>query len=207
MIRARRVFLDANVFVTSWTLDILLTLADQSVIEPIWSEKVLDEACKAINRVHRTRNGRRYLAEAARAYPYAIAEANEKDLANIELPDPNDRHVVAGAIAGRCEIIVTYNIRDFPKEILAPSGLRAMHPDDFLIETATSNPDGAMAAIRALVSTKKHPPRSFEEEIEGLRANMLGRFADFVQERVSAGETLSPDTEFRTAAPDEGQPQ
>lgn len=182
MSRPTRAFLDANVFVATWTLDVLLTLADQGALEPVWSEEVLNEAREAVGRVHRTRNGVRYIAAAERAFPYAMAEPEESDLDNVELPDPNDRHVVAAAFAGACDVVVTYNVKDFPAKALSPLGLRAMRPDDFLMEIASGDPVTATAAVRAIVSTKRRPPRTMKEEVAGLRANMLNRFADFVEQ-------------------------
>lgn len=187
MSRPVRALVDANVFVATWTLDVLLTLADRGAVEPVWSEAVLDEARGAVNRVHGTNGGARYIAAAECAFPYAMTEPDEGDFAGVELPDQDDRHVVAAALAGGCDVIVTYNVRDFPEEALAPLGLRALRPDDFLMEVAAADPDGAVAAVRSLVAVKKRPPRTMGEEIEGLRANMLGRFADFVEQALGLG--------------------
>ena len=42
---------------------------------------------------------------------------------SLQLPDPDDRHVLAAAIVGRCDVIVTQNIQDFPEAALAPYGI------------------------------------------------------------------------------------
>lgn len=90
-------------------------------------------------------------------------------------------HVVAAVLAGGCDVVVTYNVGDFPAEALSPLGLRALRPDDFLMEIAAADPDGAVAAVRSMAAAKKYPPRTMEEELEGLRINMLDRFADFIE--------------------------
>ena len=36
----------------------------------------------------------------------------------LKLPDQNDRHILAAAIQSHCSVIVTYNLKDFPKKIL-----------------------------------------------------------------------------------------
>lgn len=176
-----RALIDANVFVATWTLDVLLTLSDRGRIEPVWSEAVLVEAREAVDRVHRTVGGSRYIAAAECAFPYAMVEPDEVGISAVELPDPDDRHVVAAALAGDCDIIVTYNVRDFPTQALLSLGLRALHPDDFLMEVVAIDPEGAVAAVKSLVAIKRRPPRTMKEELEGLRANMLGRFADFIE--------------------------
>ncbi len=56
----------------------------------------------------------------------------------LTLPDPDDRHVLAAAIFGRCDAIVTQNLKDFPPESLSPFGIESQHPEDFYSEPAVS---------------------------------------------------------------------
>ncbi|MEU8003461.1 PIN domain-containing protein [Catellatospora sp. NPDC049111] len=51
---------------------------------------------------------------------------------SIDLPDKDDRHVVAAAIAAGAHSIITWNLRDFPADRLAAHGLHAQTPDDFI---------------------------------------------------------------------------
>jgi hypothetical protein len=51
---------------------------------------------------------------------------------SLTLPAADDRHVLAAAIRAGAEVIVTYNLKDFPAETLAKFGIEAQHPDDFL---------------------------------------------------------------------------
>ncbi len=48
------------------------------------------------------------------------------------LPDPNDRHVLASAIRA-ANVIVTYNLDDFPRQVLDPFGIEPQHPDIFVV--------------------------------------------------------------------------
>lgn len=181
-----RAFIDANVFVATWTLDVLLTLADRGLIEPVWSEKVLDEARRAVDKVHGSNSGARYIDAAVRAFPYAMVDVDGSCTMHVSLPDPDDRHVAIGAYLGACGVVVTYNVKDFPAEALLPLDLRALRPDDFLMEVAAADPEKTMAAVSSLVASKKRPPRTMEEELAGLRANMLGKFADYVERALGA---------------------
>ncbi|MBB2671373.1 UNVERIFIED_ORG: putative nucleic acid-binding protein [Rhizobium esperanzae] len=42
---------------------------------------------------------------------------------DLSLPDPDDRHVLAAAIAGKTSVIVTRNLKDFPAADLRPHGV------------------------------------------------------------------------------------
>jgi len=53
---------------------------------------------------------------------------------SINLPDPDDRHVVAAAIHSGASLIITFNLKDFPDEALKPYNLTAQHPDDFIVD-------------------------------------------------------------------------
>ena len=50
----------------------------------------------------------------------------------LELPDSNDRHVLAAAIRCNADAIVTFNLKDFPISVLKPHGIDVLHPDDFI---------------------------------------------------------------------------
>lgn len=77
MIRPARAFLDANVFVVTWILDTLLALADRGMLEPRWSEAVLEEVREAVSRIHGTNGGACYVAAAERAFSYAMVDPSE----------------------------------------------------------------------------------------------------------------------------------
>jgi len=82
---------------------------------------------------------------------------------SLALPDPNDRHVLAAAIVGRCDVIVTRNQRDFPSSALAPYGIETQDPDAFLCNHLNLAPGtfcGAIAKVRARL---KNPPYQVDE--------------------------------------------
>lgn len=61
----------------------------------------------------------------------ALVTGYEDMIPSLQLPDPNDRHVLAAAIRARADVIVTVNLRDFPSKALAPLAVEAQHPDEF----------------------------------------------------------------------------
>lgn len=154
------------------------------------------EAERAIRRVHSddTDRPRRQLGIYNEAFPLAMTALEDGDCGGVELPDPDDRHVVAGAVASGCDVIVTYNLKDFSKDALAAKGVRAVHPDEFLAGLAEGSPEEVHAAVLRIVASKRRPPRTMAEELEGLRANRLSRFADFVEAREGkSGRPVSPE--------------
>jgi len=71
----------------------------------------------------------------------ALVEGYEDLIESLELPDPDDRHVLAAAIKGKADFILTFNLKDFPETALSPYNIEAQHPDVFLtsfIDLATN---------------------------------------------------------------------
>lgn len=50
----------------------------------------------------------------------------------LDLPDQDDRHLLAKAIRCNAQIIVTTNVKDLPNAVLRPLGIEALSPDDFI---------------------------------------------------------------------------
>jgi hypothetical protein len=94
---------------------------------------------------------------------------------NLSFPDKNDRHVLAAAIHATCSVIVTYNIKDFPKDTLDKYGIEAQHPDEFIIYLIDLSPEIVCMAIRRHRLTLKNPPKIAEEYLATLKKQALNR--------------------------------
>jgi hypothetical protein len=81
--------------------------------------------------------------------PEADVRAFEHRIPGLELPDPNDRHVLAAALEAGASIIVTHNLRHFPPAALAPHGVRAEAPDTFMTALHLARPELIAAVIEA----------------------------------------------------------
>ena len=68
------------------------------------------------------------------AFDDALVTGWEPLTTGLALPDPGDAHVLAAAILGRADVIVTQNLKDFPSEVLSPFGIDAVSTDDFLLD-------------------------------------------------------------------------
>ena len=91
----------------------------------------------------------------------------------LQLSDPDDRHVLAAAIKGRADLIVTANLKDFPRSKLAPWGIEAQHPDEFLTHQFHLSQPQFLAAVKAVRLRLKNPPKTVEDYLDTLRAQGL----------------------------------
>jgi hypothetical protein len=71
----------------------------------------------------------------------------------LDLPDADDRHVLAAAIQAEAEVIVTRNLRDFPADRLNAWGVQAQHPDDFLAGLHQDHPNALSGIVAAIART------------------------------------------------------
>lgn len=172
--------LDANVFPTTWLLDILLTLDEHNLIDAAWSERILDEVRRTlVERQHRNpAQADRFLNAIRSMNPTHCAYGWEPRESLLDLPDPDDRHVLAAALVTDADYIVTYNLKDFSQKQLDQYSVKAIHPDDFLCAMLERDRSGVLDVMRTVVSSKDNPPRTMREEINHLRKLGLNNFAD-----------------------------
>ncbi|GAB3732421.1 PIN domain-containing protein [Silanimonas algicola] len=103
-------------------------------------------------------------------------------VSGLSLPDPRDVHVLAAAIAGHADCIVTINIKDFPADVLEAHGLCALHPDDFLIAQMDLDPIIALATMKEMRSRSKNPPLSPDEFAAAFERNGMVLMAERLRE-------------------------
>lgn len=93
-----------------------------------------------------------------RAIPDGLVEGYEYLIAGLNLPDPDDRHVLAAAIRCGASVIVTFNQRDFPIEALAPFGIESQHPDEFVDNLFDLDAAAVVAAAQRQRAQLVNPP-------------------------------------------------
>ena len=103
----------------------------------------------------------------------------EGRIPTLSLPDPDDRHVLAAAVHGEADVVVTFNLADFPADVLAGHGIKPVHPDDLLRDLLDQSPAVVCAAANHQRESLKNPPRTVEEflatlEGVGLRQTVAG---------------------------------
>jgi predicted nucleic acid-binding protein len=155
----RVVFADANVLYSRVLRDYLLYAADEEIIAITWSREVLDEATE-----HLAANVPGFTAESSarlvnamnQAFPYAEVEPTpeqDEKLAGLALPDEDDRHVLAAAIAAEATVLCTANTKDFPETVVTPLGIEIMSPD-LLLSALIAEYPSPMLAVHATAVAK-----------------------------------------------------
>lgn len=123
----QRVVIDTNILFPPILRGLVLDMADKGLFTPLWSARTLGEWRRLVAR--RGESVESVIAAMQARWPAATIEGDESLL---DLPDPADRHVLAAAIAGGAGIILTENLRDFPRRALGT--IRAIGPDDFVMD-------------------------------------------------------------------------
>jgi len=110
------------------------------------------------------------------AVPDAIVEDYESLIEGLDLPDPDDRHVLAAAIKARCDAIVTFNLKDFPAAELEKYRIEALHPDEFLYQQFGLDQAAVLIAAQRCRSRLRRNPRSGNEYLDILEMQSLPTF-------------------------------
>ena len=175
--------MDASVLFSAALTDLLLRLAAEELFKPLWSMEVEKEWVRRLAEKRpdlKRENIERRALNMRTHFSMAVVPESQylPYLDMVELPDPDDRHVVAAAFAGGAEVLVTYNLKDFPEKALLPFELEPLHPDAFLTDLldaeirANGQPQSVLAAIRALRAGLREPPslqqwfQNLEEKLE-----------------------------------------
>lgn len=150
------VIYDANVLYPSTLRDVLIRLALADIVTPRWTETILDETFRNL-RANRPDLDPSALDRTRRLMGIAIPDASitgyEHLIDELDLPDPDDRHVLAAALHAGARTIVTKNLHDFPRRVLDPQNVRAVHPDTFLQGVHEEHPGTLPTIIGDIAAT------------------------------------------------------
>ncbi len=174
------VILDACVLYPAPLRSYLLYLAQTGLYRAKWTSQIHDEWIRnavtnnpglTTEKLQRTRQAMDKHA------PDCLVEGYEPIIDGLELPDPDDRHVVAAALKGQAESIITFNLKDFPNQVLEQFELRAIHPDEFLSDMFELNPSLAILAAQRQRGALRKPPFTVDEYLDCLMRQQLPSLA------------------------------
>ncbi len=164
--------LDANVLYPARLRDLLIRLVIAGLYQARWSEQILDECFDNLieNRPDLTdaQLVRRRLLMTT-ALPDATVTGYEERIEEFDLPDPDDRHVLAAAVTAGASLLVTGNLDDFPAGRI-PEGLQVVSPDEFVLALANDDLDVVVEVVEAQAAPLANPPMTTSELLDGLAA-------------------------------------
>lgn len=175
---------DANVLYSRVLRDYLVYAAGQDVISIRWSRAILDEVVRhLIDNVatFTPKHGDLLIRLLNDAYPYAEVEITNQARRKVQdfvLPDEDDRHVLAAAVAAQADILCTDNTSDFPPTIMAAVGIELLTADDLLARLVTAYPAKMLAVHRTSVASLKGA--TDESTITALHRAQATRTADLM---------------------------
>jgi predicted nucleic acid-binding protein len=173
--------LDACVLYPAPLRDLLLSLASGELFGARWTSFIQAEWVRnlAIKRPDLTLD---VLNRTVAMMNSAIEDCLVEDFAwlidSLALPDPDDRHVLAAAIVGHADAIVTFNLKDFPEQAIRAHGIDILHPDDFLIAQYDLDPIRVLGIVKLLRSRLRKPPISADELIATYEQQGLAQFCE-----------------------------
>lgn len=164
---------DACVLYPASLRDLLIRLAQTGLFRARWTNEILDECFRNVaakrpelklEALERTR------ALMNRAIRDVVVDGYQTLISGLDLPDPDDRHVLAAAIRCGAEVIVTSNLRHFPADKLARYELEAQHPDEFVLNLIDLDPVAVSSVVREQAAALKNPPLSVLDVLASLES-------------------------------------
>ena len=139
--------------------DLLLSLASAGMFAARWTETIQDEWKRNLlsNRPELKELIPRTAELMNNAIEDCMIQGYERLIDSLVLPDPDDRHVLAAAIAGHADAIVTFNLRDFPADAVEIHGIEVLHPDDFMVAQYTLDQIKVLSAVKAMRQRPRRP--------------------------------------------------
>ncbi|MGH2354899.1 MAG: PIN domain-containing protein [Chloroflexota bacterium] len=176
--------LDACVLFPAPLRDTLLRAAESPPLYlPCWSQDILDELIRNLVAQQRVtpEGARRLLAAMQANFPEAMV-TGYRGLIEQMTNDPKDHHVVAAAVRAHAQVIVTHNLRHFPKRALEPYEIEARSPDDFLSDFFVANPQRMVELLAGQAADLRQPTTA--EQVVARLEKQVPEFAKRYREYV-----------------------
>ena len=177
--------LDANVLFSASLRELLVNLALEEVMYAHWSDEIHEEWIRSLLRKRpdlkreRLERTRKCMDQHVNG---GLVSGYESLIPTLQLPDPNDRHVLALAIHSKSQYIVTNNLGDFPKETLAPFKVEAVSPDEFIVQLIALDAEGVLTAAMHHRADLKNPSKTPDEYLATLEIQRLPKTVAFLRE-------------------------
>lgn len=175
-----RILIDACVLYPTVMREVLIGVAAKGLFTPLWSARILEEWARAVAQIG---DGYEAMARGEIAllkarWPDAEVTYSDDLEASLHLPDPNDTHVLAAAISGKADVLLTMNLKDFPTAVVSAHGVVRRDPDGLLREMFDENPDIVAAVaedVRQTAERLSGQPQDIRKLMKKARLPRLGK--------------------------------
>lgn len=167
---------DANVLYPAPLRDFLMNLALTGIYRARWSASIHDEWKRnlLLNRPDLTpEHLDRTSSLMDAAVPDALVTDYDSLVEGLDLPDRDDRHVLAAAIKCNASVIVTFNLKDLPKAVLGAFDIEPLHPDDFIADLWDLDKAAVLEAAQRQRISLKNPPHNVQQYLGRLLQQKL----------------------------------
>jgi predicted nucleic acid-binding protein len=166
---ARTALLDACALIPVRLTTVLLWLAEAGLFEVLWSDAILEEVERNLPKVGvSSEQAARRVGAMRRGFgAAALVDGFEHLIPNMTC-DPKDRHVLAAAVRGGADTLVTFNWKDFPPESASCHGITVVHPDLFLVRLLAERPNDVVAALERATAALHKPRQTTREFLASL---------------------------------------
>jgi len=163
----------------------LMHLSNTGLFRARWTDKIHEEWIQnlLINRPDISREQLQQTRNLMNSHvPHCLIEGYESFVNGLELPDENDRHIVAAAIKAQADSIITFNLDDFPDDVLENCNLVAIHPDEFLEDMFYIERSVCIRAAQKHRSSLKKRPLTTSEYLMHMRTQKLPKFVNCLRQ-------------------------
>lgn len=174
------VLYDANVLYPSTLRDLLIRLAQAGLVQAKWTDKILDEVFDNLTANRRDLDPTRLARTRElmnRAVRDGLVQGYEPIEHGLDLPDPDDHHVLAAAIKAKAQVLVTRNIRDFPEAAVQQWDIDVKSPDDFVLDQLDLSRETVYGAVQRIADSWTSPPGTVADVLDRLENDGLVRSA------------------------------
>ena len=180
--------LDACVLYPAPLRDLLLSLAAAEIYRAKWSQQIHDEWTRNLIANRPDLDPQRLASTCTRmnaAVPDSLVTGYEDFIESLELPDPDDRHVLAVAIRSDADAIITFNQRDFDETVLTKFDLYTEHPDEFISKMISLYTPRVISAVRDMRLRLRNPAKDVDDFLGTLHQQGLpqtvSKLSDFAE--------------------------
>ncbi|MFE2290544.1 PIN domain-containing protein [Streptomyces sp. NPDC059452] len=159
---------DANVLYPSTLRDVLIRVAQAGLVQAKWTDRILDETFRNLEKnrpdlaPHKLKRTRELMAGSIRN---VLVRGYEPLIGMLDLPDPDDRHVLAAAVRAKAQVIVTFNLKDFPADKLSVWDVQAVHPDAFIEAQVGLSPQLVYGVLTQIADAWMVPPDAVVSDV------------------------------------------